>query len=112
MVGKVEDFVARRAEREPEEVSPLSKFDRDIIGVAVRFEIPVADAQLHELERIADVLIGAGNNLKFQAQRRMEKNAPSERELKFAISADLKSVRQRIRDLTPGYWNRNGTVKG
>jgi len=110
MVGNVEDFVTRLPKIE-DEPPTLSKFDRDIIGAAVRFEIPVADAQLHELERIADVLIGAGNNLKFQAQRRMERNAPGEREIKFAISADLKSVRYRIRELTPGYWNRNGTVK-
>lgn len=100
--------------KEPEEApaSTLSKHDREIIGAAVRIEIPIADAGFHQLELIADLLIGAGNRMKIQARRRLDRNPPTEREIKFSMKMDLTGMRQDIRDATPGCWNRNGTVKG
>jgi hypothetical protein len=95
-----------------DEPPELTELDKDIIGRSVRFEIPIADAQLYELERIADVLIGMGNNMKFQAQRIRDKHdSVGEKEIKFLVSRDVSSARIRIRELAPGHWNGNGTVK-
>jgi hypothetical protein len=89
MVGLLEQFVSRKPEPEVE----LSQMDRDIIGTAVRIEIPFSGR--YQLRQIAGILRAYADRVEFWTrQQEMD-----DRTVLFNLRMEAKLANRRIRDV-------------
>ena len=104
MVGTDEFYIQQM--RKKDIFAGLSKFDRDLIGRAVRLEIPLSDAV--NMRRIADLMRGFAAMMDNYSRR----TDLSERAILFDIKAEARSFNQRVRELHgTDKFNKNGSTR-
>jgi len=93
---------------------PLNALDRDVIGRAIRIEIPFTD--LYKLRRIAELLAGLAEDIAFQSRRTDHPPLDSKdyrawrRSTLFFLKHRSLHINREIRDLH-GKHNKNGTTR-
>lgn len=90
MVGSVEDFVAKK-ENFPS--AELSQFDRDIIGSAVRLEVPFSGR--YQLRQIASILRAYADKIEFWTRQ----HDIEDRTMLVNLRFEATMANRRIRDI-------------
>jgi hypothetical protein len=91
MVGTVEDFVAKKREEYP--APELSQFDKDLIGAAVRLEVPFGGR--YQLRQIAGILRAYADKVEFWTRQQ----DVDDRTMLMHLKIEAKLANRRIRDV-------------
>lgn len=93
MVGVLEDFVAKKRERDEFPPPELSQFDKDLIGNAVRLEVPFSGR--YQLRQIAGILRAYADKVEFWTRQQ----DVEDRTMLLHLKIEAKLANRRIRDV-------------